>query len=49
LAQYAETHSNIYRRIEAVAKIGNKMRLLDLTRANVREAESESENAEVLY
>lgn len=49
LAQYAETHSHIYRRIEAVAKIGNKMRVLDLTRANVRQAVLEAESAEELY
>jgi type III restriction enzyme len=49
LAQYAETHKHIYRRVEAVAKSGDKMRVLDLTRADVRQAVLEAENAEDLY
>jgi hypothetical protein len=49
LAKYAETHSHIYRRVEAVAKIGDKMRLLDLTRADVRQAVFQAENTEELY
>ncbi len=49
LAQYAETHSHVYRRIEAVAKVGEKFRVLDLTRADVRQAVLEAESAEELY
>lgn len=49
LARYAETHTSIYRRIEAVAKVGSKLRVLDLTRDSVRKAVSEAENAEELY
>ncbi|HEV2293858.1 MAG TPA: DEAD/DEAH box helicase family protein [Tepidisphaeraceae bacterium] len=49
LAQYAETHSHIYRRIEAVAKVGSTFRVLDLTRADVRQAVIEATSAEVLY
>ncbi len=49
LAKYAETHSHIYRRVEAVAKSGDKMRLLDLTRADVRQAVLKAENTEELY
>jgi hypothetical protein len=49
LAKYAETHSHIYRRVEAVAKIGDKMRVLDLTRSDVRQAVLEAENTEELY
>lgn len=49
LAQYAESHSHMYRRIEAVAKTGAKMRVLDLTRADVRQAVLEADSAEELY
>jgi len=49
LARYAETHSQIYRRIEAVAKSGGKLRVLDLTRADVRQAVTEATSAEALY
>ena len=38
LARYAETHPGIYRRIESVAKVGGKLRVLDLTREDVRKA-----------
>ena len=49
LARYAETHSQVYRRIEAVAETGGKLRVLDLTRAEVRQAVMEADSAEVLY
>ena len=49
LAGYAETHSQVYRRIEAVAETGGRLRVLDLTRADVRQAVMEATNAEVLY
>ncbi len=49
LAHYAETHSKAYRRIEAVAKTGDKLRFLDLTRADVRQAVMEARSAEALY
>jgi len=38
LARYAETHPGVYRRIEAVAKAGGKLRVLDLMREDVRKA-----------
>ena len=38
LARYAETHPGVYRRIECVAKAGGKLRVLDLTREDVRKA-----------
>jgi hypothetical protein len=38
LARYAESHSQVYRRIEAVAETDGKLRALDLTRAEVRQA-----------
>jgi type III restriction enzyme len=44
LAQYAERFGDQYRRIEAVAKIGDKFRVLDLkeeaTRASIAAAAS---------
>lgn len=49
LAQYAETHSQVYRRIEAVAKIGEKLRVLDLTDSTVRKAVFEAQDAKTLY
>lgn len=49
LARYAETHSQVYRRIEAVAETGGKLRVLDLTRADVRQALMEATSAEALY
>ncbi|MEJ8804386.1 DEAD/DEAH box helicase [Pontibacter sp. H249] len=49
LARYAETHSQFYRRIEAVEEVGGKMRLLDLTNPDVRQAIFEAPNAESLY
>jgi len=49
LAHYAETHSQIYRRIEAVAETSGKLRVLDLTRADVRQAVMEAKSAEALY
>ena len=38
LATYAETHPGVYRRIEAVDEIDGKLRYLDLTNPDVREA-----------
>lgn len=49
LAQYAETHATLYRRIEAVAEAGGKLRVLDLTRADVREAVKDASGAEAIY
>jgi hypothetical protein len=49
LSRYAETHPKIYRRIEAVAKVGDKLRVLDLTSAEVRKAVVEAQDAKSLY
>ncbi|HZI19382.1 MAG TPA: DEAD/DEAH box helicase family protein [Pyrinomonadaceae bacterium] len=49
LARYAETHGHMYRRIEAVAKAGNILRVLDLTRVDVRQAVIGAESAEAVY
>jgi len=49
LARYAEAHSEIYRRIEVVANAGGKLRVLDLTRTDVRLVVMEATSAEALY
>jgi type III restriction enzyme len=49
LAQYAEIHRDAYRRIEAVAKVGDLLRVLDLTDAGVRQAVVEGKDAASLY
>ncbi len=49
LAKYAETHPGAYRRIEAVAKVGDTLRVLDMTNATVRGAVAEAKDAKSLY
>ncbi len=49
LAQYAETHVTVYRRIESVAKIKGKLRVLDLAQEKVRNAIAEAEDLEALF
>lgn len=50
LAQFAERHPQGFRRIEAVADIGaGKLRVLDLTNADVRSAVMAASSAESLY
>jgi type III restriction enzyme len=49
LARYAEAHSKDYRRIEAVAKVGGKLRVLDMTRADVRAGVFAASDAGSLY
>jgi len=49
LARYAEAHSGIYRRIEAVAKIDEQYRVLDLLRSDVRTAVDTATSAKALY
>ncbi|HEV8366413.1 MAG TPA: hypothetical protein VGQ39_00550 [Pyrinomonadaceae bacterium] len=49
LAQYAARHVAVYRRIESVAAIKGTLRVLDLTRANVRSAIAEAEDSEGLF
>ena len=46
LAKYAETHSDVYRRIEAVAKFGDALRVTD---SKVRKAVEETKDAKALY
>ncbi len=49
LANYAEKHGSHYQRIEGVAKAGDKLRVLDLTRDTVRKAIAEATDAKALY
>jgi len=38
LAQYAEKHSEIFQRIESIAKINDEYKVLDMTQADIRQA-----------
>lgn len=49
LALYAESHASAYRRIESVAEASGKLRVLDLTRAEVRAAIKDAKGAKGLY
>jgi type III restriction enzyme len=49
LAKYAEEHGEHYRRIEAVSKIGDGFRVLDLMEQTVRDAIGTSTSAKSLY
>lgn len=49
LAKYAEEHGAHYRRIEAVSKIGDGFRVLDLLEQTVRDAIGTSTSAKSLY
>lgn len=49
LAKYAEANASVYRRIEAVAKVGGAHRVLDLTQSSVRAAIQKATSAEALY
>jgi len=45
LATYAETHAAAYRRIESVAEVQGKLRVLDLKKAEVRQAIADAVDA----
>jgi type III restriction enzyme len=49
LALYAEAHSTAYRRIESVAAVKGKLRVLDLTREDVRKAIASAKDAAGLF
>ena len=49
LAQYAETHADHYRRIEAVAEVDGVFKVLDFTEKDVRNKILESETAIEVY
>jgi type III restriction enzyme len=49
LAVYAEKHAKIYRRIESIAEVKGKLRVLDLTRKDVRKEIASATDATSLY
>ena len=49
LADFAESYGDSFRRIESVAETGGVMRVLDLTRPQVREAIRAAQDAKALY
>jgi type III restriction enzyme len=49
LALYAEAHVNAYRRIESVAEATGKLRVLDLTSEQVRQAIASAKDAAALF
>lgn len=49
LAAYAERHGHHYQRIDAVAKVGDTLRVLDLTEPSVRGAVAAATDAAALY
>jgi type III restriction enzyme len=49
LARYAQTHPKVYRRVESVAKVGDTLRVLDLTNAEVRRAVTDAKDAKSIY
>src|ERR1035437_9497132 len=49
LALYAAAHATAYRRIESVAKVKGKLRVLDLTREDVRKAIASATDAPSLF
>jgi type III restriction enzyme len=49
LAEYAETHAKAYRRIESVAAAAGRLRVLDLTREEVRKAIAVAKDAASLF
>ena len=49
LARYAATHGSAFRRIDAVAKLGDTFRVLDLTEQTVRSAVESATSIKALY
>ena len=49
LAEYAASHADAYRRVESIAEVDKKLRVLDLTREDVREAIARARDAGELY
>jgi hypothetical protein len=49
LASYVETHPKVFRLVEVIAVVGGKMRVLDLTREDVRQRAQQATIAESLY
>lgn len=49
LAEYAKTHKLLFRRIETIAKIEGRLKVLDLTDPKIRSAVYEAKSAKSLY
>lgn len=49
LADFAEKYGGSYGRIEAVSKIGDTLRVLDITKPSVRQAIRDAEDAKSVY
>lgn len=49
LALYAKSHADAYRRIESVAEVKKKLRVLDLTKEDVRKAVATAKDAASLF
>jgi type III restriction enzyme len=49
MAEYAATQGDTYRRIEAIAEVDKKLRVLDVTRVDVRHAIAQAQDAVALY
>ena len=49
LARYAAVHAGVFRRIEAVARIGDAFRVLDLTEREIRAAVASAASIRALY
>lgn len=49
LAAYAERHGSDFQRIEAISKLGEQLRVLDLTQPSVRAAVLDATDAHALY
>ncbi len=49
LAEFAERFPGDFRRIESVAETGGTLRVLDITKASVRQAIRDAHSAKALY
>jgi type III restriction enzyme len=49
LARYAASHADVFRRVEAVAEVKGRLRVLDLTSVDVRKAIGDTPGARALY
>lgn len=49
MSRYAEKFATVYRRVDAIAKVGDKFRVLDLTEARVRSAIETATSTRALY
>jgi hypothetical protein len=49
IAEYAAAHGDVFRRIEAIADVDKKLRVLDLTREDVRQSLTEAKDVLTLY